>query len=252
MDQTPAVRGYVICSEHRSGSTLLCELLKSTGQLGNPDEFFRDTIFSARFERRPEFLENVLDQATTPNGIYGLKVFSQQFDVTCARRWAEELPDLRYVYLERRDLLGQAISLVRARQTEQYSATAKARRAERYDGRAIKRQLGRIAEGYLRWRRFFARNGIVPVWLSYEELIDDHLSAVLAVARAVEIELTADVVVRAELRRQQDQLTSIWRERFISEYSDTGYLDHPLGLGRIRLRRFARDVRYWLETRRGG
>jgi len=34
------VRAYVICSTPRSGSTLLCELLKSTGVAGRPEEYF--------------------------------------------------------------------------------------------------------------------------------------------------------------------------------------------------------------------
>jgi LPS sulfotransferase NodH len=33
-------RAYVVCSTPRSGSTLLCELLKSTGVAGRPEEYF--------------------------------------------------------------------------------------------------------------------------------------------------------------------------------------------------------------------
>ena len=34
------LRAYVVCATPRSGSTLLCELLKSTGVAGRPEEFF--------------------------------------------------------------------------------------------------------------------------------------------------------------------------------------------------------------------
>ena len=34
------MRGYAICGERRSGSLFLCNILTSTGVLGNPSEFF--------------------------------------------------------------------------------------------------------------------------------------------------------------------------------------------------------------------
>ncbi len=36
----PFTRSYVVCSTPRSGSTLLCELLKGTGVAGRPEEYF--------------------------------------------------------------------------------------------------------------------------------------------------------------------------------------------------------------------
>ena len=114
MSAPTPTRGYVICSEHRSGSTFLCQLAASTGRLGIPDEYFRHTEFSVAVDRDPTLLGGILARATTANGVYGLKVFSQQFDATMRARWTQSLPGLRFVHLERRDLLGQAISLVKA------------------------------------------------------------------------------------------------------------------------------------------
>jgi trehalose 2-sulfotransferase len=37
-------RSYVVCATPRSGSTLLCELLKSTGVAGRPEEYFEATF----------------------------------------------------------------------------------------------------------------------------------------------------------------------------------------------------------------
>jgi LPS sulfotransferase NodH len=39
-----APRSYVVCATPRSGSTLLCELLKSTGVAGRPEEYFEATL----------------------------------------------------------------------------------------------------------------------------------------------------------------------------------------------------------------
>lgn len=237
------MRGYVICSEHRSGSTLLCSLLQSTAALGNPAEFFSDPAFCAELERDSRILDRLLDEAATPNDIYGLKLFSQQFDVTSASKWPERLPNLHYIHLERQDLLGQAISLVKALQTDQYRSTEHARAPAYYDRRAIERHVARIADGHARWRRYFARNGIQPLWLTYEQLMEDPAAIVRAVARHIGLneDLTVDLS-SVSLNIQRDEVSEGWRSRFIGEMADLNYLDMRHGRPRVKLRRFARDI----------
>src|ERR1700761_1294565 len=111
------MRGYAICAEPRSGSSLLGQILGSTGLLGRPREYFNAPSFrdSADFPDYPEDAESQLRVITTrgatPNGVYGLKVFSHQFEEVKSLGWPERLPALSFIYLERRDLLGQALSL---------------------------------------------------------------------------------------------------------------------------------------------
>lgn len=237
------MRGYVICSEHRSGSTLLCALLKSTAKLGRPREYFSDPAFCARVEREPQILDKIMAEATTPNGIYGLKVFTQQFDVTRASKWPQKLPGLRHIHLERQDLLGQAISLVRALQTHQFRSTEQARSEPQYDGRAIARHLARIADNHARWRRYFARNGIQPLWLTYEQLTANPDATVRAVAGHLGFDEDVAVdLASVPLSIQRDQLSEQWRSRFVLESADLNYLDMSFGKPRVLLRRMARDV----------
>jgi LPS sulfotransferase NodH len=253
MSSQQPYRGYVICSEHRSGSTLLCEYLRSTGSLGNPDEFFRFTEDSIRLERDPDLLAQIVKTASTPNGIYGLKVFSQQFDSTMKARWVERLPELRFIHLEREDLLGQAISLVKARQTQQFTADELAVRQPAYDKKALDRALHRISEGQMRWRRYFARNGIEPLRLTYEDLIAAPVQAVAGVVKL--LGLPSDICISPKdpgLRVQRDSSSDLWRQAYLNEARDLTYLDHPLGKKRIWLRRFARDVAQAAGSLKGG
>src|SRR6185312_2619123 len=39
---------YIVCATQRSGSTLLCEALKSTGVAGRPEEFFEARVRTGR------------------------------------------------------------------------------------------------------------------------------------------------------------------------------------------------------------
>lgn len=237
-------RGYVICSEHRSGSTFLCELLSSTGVLGYPDEFFRDPMFDLQLERDPALLQDILQRASTPNKVFGIKVFSNQFDITSRLRWAE-LPGLTFIHLERRDLLGQAISYVKALQTGRYLPGETARGKPNYDRKAIDRHLRRMSDGQLRWRRYFARNGIDPLWLVYEEMIADPEAALAAVADRMGVNVPKKLDTSAvNLVPLRDEISEAWRIRFIEESRDLNYLDMRLGRSRVWLRRLARNCRY--------
>jgi LPS sulfotransferase NodH len=106
------VRSYLVCATQRSGSTLLCELLKDTAVAGRPDEYFeavRDTgvpphprdylgsvpgTAAIREDPAPveapaysalagltsyrEHLERTFRAGTTPNGVFGSKLMWNQ------------------------------------------------------------------------------------------------------------------------------------------------------------------------------
>ncbi|HEX8553347.1 MAG TPA: Stf0 family sulfotransferase [Sphingomonas sp.] len=251
-DPNKPMRGFVICSEHRSGSTLLCQWLHSTGVLGNPLEYFARTENAIALERDATRLDAVLNEATTPNGVYGIKLFSQQFDGTMKAQWLQRLPNVRFIHLERRDLLGQAISLVRARQTHQFQSYHQPLATPRYDARAIRRQLRRLAEANGRWRVFFARNGLEVLWLTYEDMVRDPQGTIAAIAAHVGVDVTPIIdpaAIRVEVQR--DDVNAAWRDRFVTEAADIGYLDHPLGKGRVWARRVARDIGFRLRRSPG-
>ena len=180
-------KGYAICGEPRSGSNFLCQLLASTGRLGEPRDWFNAPGFREKgradypADREAQF-RLVLSEGATANGVYGLKMFSERFDGLAGFDWAGRLPALHYIHLERRDLLGQALSDVRAIQTGCWRTTAPAARPPVYDQRAIARRLAALARGQARWRIWFARNGIAPLPLVYEEVVENPQAAADTVA----------------------------------------------------------------------
>ena len=236
MNATAARRGYAICTTIRSGSTWLAELLASTGALGRPAEYF-----STRFQKRllsPRYPEAVRDQAayalehgTTPNGVYGFKIYPMQLDALSARlAWTEFFPELRFIHLARRDLLGQAISRVRVNQTLQWRSTLPAAADPRYDGPAILAAMREIVAQDARWQLFFARNGLAPLRLVYEDALPAAAGVVEAVARLVGVDgpVTA-APERIAFGIQRDGLSAAWRARFVAEHGDGDAIDAPPG-----------------------
>jgi LPS sulfotransferase NodH len=123
-------RAYVICSTQRSGSTLLCELLESTGVAGRPKEFFeavaatgvpphpgdylaglprtgagiRDDLTPSEsppysdlrgLDSYRRHLERTFADGTTPNGVFATKLmFRQLIEVEKLARTLDEFREL--------------------------------------------------------------------------------------------------------------------------------------------------------------
>ena len=217
----PADRGYAICTSGRSGSNLLCQYLSSTGMLGNPLEYFNGS--GRRLLGYPEYpdepsrqIDCILTAGATPNGIYGLKVFPAQVElVEKSIRWTEMLPGLKFVLLKRRDILGQALSAVRASQTEQWRASMPAQGPATYNGAQIYERLQFAVRDYAWWNIFFASKATVPTIIVYEDLLADPQSAVDQVADLFGLRGYACVASeRIDLAMQRDATTEEWRGVF--------------------------------------
>lgn len=227
------IRGYAISGEQRSGSSFLCQVLTSTGVLGRPLEYFNAPGL-ARFQ--PHYpqdgegqLREITGQGKTPNGVYGVKLFSADFDRMAPTGWTTHLPNLHFVWLTRRDLLSQAISVVRIAQTGQYASYARAEADPVYVRERIAREIHRLAYGQARWAAFFARCGLKPLHLTYEEVAAHPQSAADAVARLVGLETDATIdAAQIHTRVQRDAISEEWRARFVCEAGDLTFLDAPL------------------------
>ncbi len=224
-DDAAGARGYAICTEPRSGSIYLCQLLASTGVLGVPNEYFKTETVRARvpdYPADPEAqLQAIPHLGSTPNGVYGVKVFSQHFDAVRATRWAARLPRLSFIYLTRLDTLGQAISNVRALQTWQWVADLPARREPIYDFDAINANLIRLLSAQARWAYYLSRNGLPVLHIVYEQMVAAPQETVDAVARLIGLREPAVIdFTKVLVTPQRDALTQQWRERFVAQARD--------------------------------
>lgn len=217
------LRGFAVCTEPRSGSNFFCQLLTSTGVLGRPLEYFngpgRRAFDDPDYPDDPEAqLRIILDRGSTPNGVYGFKIFSRQSDQAAPKRWAQRLPSLRFIHLQRRDVLGQAISRVRAEQTGRFRSYAQGNGArEHYDPDAIMAMLSDVVVGNARWTAYFAAAGKLPLTLFYEDIISKPYAAVSLTARLFSLGAVANLDA-IDVRVQRDEVSEVWRHRFIERF----------------------------------
>ncbi|MBE2320274.1 sulfotransferase [Solirubrobacter sp. CPCC 204708] len=140
--------GLIVCAALRSGSTLLCELLKATGVAGVPNEWFQHFKDTGLADQPRQYLAGLDDPlvnsllppldpgtpqaafdfdavrraGTTPNGVFAAKIMWSHTDDLWARLGGRSLEDvfgpLRYFQVLRRDKVAQAVSLWTAIQTQ--------------------------------------------------------------------------------------------------------------------------------------
>lgn len=94
MTSIAAPRSYVVCATPRSGSTLLCELLKSTGVAGRPEEYFEACLETGLPPHPGDYLEGlprtgagIRDDDTPPrapsySSLLGLRSYREHLERT--------------------------------------------------------------------------------------------------------------------------------------------------------------------------
>ena len=219
----PADRGYMICATPRSGSGYLCDLLVSTKMLGNPLEYFNTKgrrLSDPGYPGNPAAqLEIVRSRGATGNGIYGVKVLVLQLKRLEGRIDPfRDLPKLSFIRLRRRDRLGQAISLARAMQTQQFAASQPESAAATYDAARIRRCLRSLEQQEALWDDILRRLSATPLQLIYEDVLQDPQQSIDQIASAMG--LSGPVAIDRTLvthKTQRDDATAEWRQRFLDE-----------------------------------
>lgn len=220
-------QSYLVCATPRSGSTLFCEVLGKSGIAGQPKEFFEELKHTG-LPRQPQeyfeasdnddvmgllghlphrvspmrltewegagyrqFVSEVLEEGTTPNGVFGAKMMWGYFDdfLSNLRRVSEFMhvsvydllasvfPDLRYIYITRQDKVRQAVSLWKAIQTQVWRKNVAplqegSNKALTFHFNAIDHLVRQIVAHEAAWWQFFQAGGLEPLVIVYEEMVE--------------------------------------------------------------------------------
>lgn len=123
---------FFIATLARTGTHLLRSLFYYTGKVGSVREYlhrirsswknYSDTEFLAYFD---EIHKRALSEGESPTGHWGTK--ADVYEIPIIERYLclkdEDPKDIKWIWLRRRDKLRQAISLIKARQTDIWALT---------------------------------------------------------------------------------------------------------------------------------
>jgi LPS sulfotransferase NodH len=242
---------YQIAFTVRSGSTLLCDYLGANG-LGHPREYFQ---YDATGVLAPGSLQTLgvapddilgyvraLLAHRSRNGVFGCKMswhqknalLDQAMRCNAAVRYVEDLfPDVRWLYIRRRDKIGQAISIWRAIRSGRWHSTDPVLRDERppYDYFPIFGFYQSILAEDALWQDYFQRRALTPLLVEYEDLQDAPRETMAAVVRRLRNtdEAGADghpLQLGTSLEKMRDDYSVKLRERFADDLHHIGAPSH--------------------------
>lgn len=243
---------YIICTSPRSGSTLLTQLLRSSGVAGYPrTPFHKSSVLEwakmKEIDLGPSTVERDRVRAALraaravgrdAQGLFGTRLQRHSF-----RYFIDDLnaayPDCRsdverieaafgktlFVHLTRADKLAQAVSVVRATQTGLWHMAPDGREIERlspaadpvFDAKAIREEL-RQFEAYDRdWRAWFAEQGIAPLEIQYDALSADPIGVLRSVLKALNVDPSKADGVDIGVKKLADDLSADWMARYQAE-----------------------------------
>jgi len=243
---------YLICCAERTGSTLLGNALTGTGIAGRPRSYFnRVAHYNPRMQRilgnakdDDKYLDRVIFAASTPNGVFGAKVHWEHFlnlvvktersprgqeGAAVPERLRGHFPDLRYIWLVRRNAVARAISHYRVKKTNRWQLDSRwvtddtgGEGEPGFDFDEIEAfvRIGEVEDAH--WRNFFDEHEISPLHLFYEELVRDLEGTVRSVLQFLGIPAENFELPPPTLRKQADDHSREWEERFRRMCADEG------------------------------
>jgi trehalose 2-sulfotransferase len=237
--RSPALT-YFLLASHRSGSSLLCDLLSKTKVAGQAGEFFlhwRGHSHSGwDFSDYPAYIQRVFDETTTPNGVFGVKLmtgsaggikgFFEQLEpfplfskLTDVEKVRAIFPNLHCLYLTRRNKIAQAVSWWKAIQNEHYhSSPDKPMPATplKYDFAAIDHLVSEIMMEEAAHQAFLDELGIIPHTIVYEDFMQDMEGTVRGITDFLGIKESYRFQA-SRLIKMQDSLSDEWIQRYRQE-----------------------------------
>jgi LPS sulfotransferase NodH len=196
--------------------------------LGDPEKLGHAPEYSSLdgVEDYADHIERAFQLGTTPNGVFGAKLmwmhlgdfaeFAGRLPAYRGLALEELLPTVfprpRYVWVTRRDKVRQAVSLWKAIQTEAWRGDANpADHEPKYHQEALDHLVKMLADHDTNWESFFARAGIQPLVISYEDdLSRGAEGAVRRVLRHLDLSVPPSWRAPKHMSRQADERSEEW------------------------------------------
>lgn len=240
---------YIICGTPRTGSTLLCDLLTSTGRTGAPHSFYRrqDILEWAEEWKLPgrgtmsaldfdiAYLNAAIAAGKGGTGIFGLRLMRENLGELSAildrihpglssdkARFEKAFGRVLYMHLSREDKLAQAVSLIKAEQTGLWHIAPDGTEIERvgqpaeprYDFQRIRGQVGELEAYDSAWNIWFAQQGIAPLRIGYERLAADPAAMLTSICEALGVQPPSADDIRPGVAKLSDSTSLDWIRRY--------------------------------------
>ncbi len=216
----------LIASTPRCGSHLLGHMLKDHGGFGVPLEYLNPgnlPYWERRFGEAElsKMFQKFMEHRTSPNGRFVTKAHWNQFEPV-----SDQLDCLtgglgiaQAVWIYRRSLLSQAISLAIARQTGLWIAGARPRGEAHFVHQDIVAAAQWVRAQNCAWKHYFeALNPVSAISIAYEDLIKPDTQAQTELGEF--LGLSRPLVPARKTARQSSGINAEWKRLFNQEVAE--------------------------------
>jgi LPS sulfotransferase NodH len=213
----------ILVFTNRSGSNFFCDCLSATGKFENAGEAFNAEIVANRTARHqissfPEYCLRRVAEIGEPAKHVVVKAGIRQLVML----WKYGIigpgglfGNTKYIQIERRDVLAQAISYSIADQTRQFTSRQRKQVLEpNFDARDIQAKLAGIIQQNAMCKEFFSTVDLPVFPIVYEALVAHLPKVFVRLAKFLEIgpiEVNEDEIV---LEKQRTKINNQFKERY--------------------------------------
>jgi LPS sulfotransferase NodH len=229
-------RCVIVTGSFRAGTSFICTLLEKNGLPSVGKEKFRKYFPFRKPGTEKAFREQLGETfATAQDGLFCSKLMwphrnylslALDYGRDEAAAFAQSFPDAKWINVIRRDKFAQAISFWKAKLTDRWHVHGDEAEPEViYDFEGIRKAFVELSGHDMLWQDFHARAGTGARSITYEDFLTDvagklhELLGFIGDHRLPVERLDAS----SPLRRQSNEQSAEFRERFIADFYCTGF-----------------------------
>ncbi|MAT94464.1 MAG: hypothetical protein CME59_17955 [Halioglobus sp.] len=223
-------RAVILVFSNRSGSSLIGEHLRATGRFsGFGEPFNQDTVIQRCQEEGLDsfyqYLQWMVDKLHVPTTQFGMKAsLDQVLMLMRSGAVARFFPHVRWLLVERVDLLSQAVSLHIAEQTAVWhSFQEDTGKKPAYNYKRIRELLLGISDNYAASASLLSLCGVTPYHITYEQFVADPEAETTKIAQAMGAGENIRIKrKRLQLRKQANEINEEFRLQFLRDFLKRG------------------------------
>ncbi len=226
----------------RTGSTLLCEALESTGAAGKPGEWLlaQNLLDHYHLNSYAELQKHLWNLGSTANRVFGLKLsfcepdFSRVLEVlknfpncprqfnSCLAIWENAFPNGHHIFMTRRNKVRLAVSWWKAIKTQEWyrKQGADAQDVDLTDVYSFDAINHLYCESVMREagiQELFSESNIIPLTIVYEDFVQEYEATIKRILSYLGIESNFPYIAPPYYTQLADKISEEWVEKFREE-----------------------------------
>ena len=167
-----------------------------------------------------EYINCLKEKRTDNNGVLGINAHFYQMRkvfISSNLEFEDYFPNPKYIYISRKNHLEQAISFIRAMQTNRWISTEDEQQPSQFNFEQIEYRLEQIRTEERSWEEYFSQKNISPYRIIYEEFSENYKMILRQVLQFLEIKIPLNLEIpQPLLKKMRDDITSEWKSTYIA------------------------------------